>query len=151
MVQLKDLKFLASQKQKDAETLLRNGRNAGAIYMMGYALELSLKRKISLTLGFANGFPENKIELKLYSIQLKAFNNLNTNNQLTHISQIRHHKLQDLLVFSGVLYRINVHFLAEWQIVNNWNPECRYIRQRISRQKAETFVRAAKCLLREIA
>lgn len=121
MVQLKTLRFLSSQKIKDAETLLKNGRNTGAIYMMGYALEFSLKWKISQTLGFANGFPESKAELMLYVPQLSAFTNLNIGNQLTHISQIRHHKLQDLLVFSGVQYRINVRLMSEWQIVNNWN------------------------------
>jgi hypothetical protein len=52
MILLGTLKYLAAQKQNDAQVLFRHQRNAGAIYRMGYAIELSLKRKLSHTLGF---------------------------------------------------------------------------------------------------
>lgn len=148
MVSLANLKFLASQKAKDAETLLRNNRNAGAIYMMGYALEFSLKRKISQTIGFNHGFPENNAEFRLYSVQLSAFIGSSTGIPLTHISQIHNHKLADLLAFSGAQYRIVSNFINEWQTVSNWNPEHRYVRQRVTGKRAESFLFAAKTLLR---
>jgi hypothetical protein len=151
MVSLTDLTFLVSQKVKDAEVLLRNKRNAGAIYMIGYALELSLKRKISQTLGFHNGFPENKMEFRLYAVQLRAFNGLSHTPGLTQIGQIRHHKLPDLLVYSGLQYRVTSTFLTEWQTVSGWNPEQRYVRQRITNKRAATFVSAAKQLLKEFS
>ena len=151
MVQLKDLKFLASQKQKDAETLLRNGRNAGAIYMMGYALELSLKRKISQTLNFQQGFPETSAEFASYSSQLAIFNGLVTGVQLTQVKQIRNHKLPDLLIFSGAQAAITSHLHGEWQIVHTWTPEKRYVRQRVTSLKAQCFVMAAKQIISEIS
>lgn len=39
MITQATLKYLASQKQKDAIVLLRQGRNSASVYLMGYALE----------------------------------------------------------------------------------------------------------------
>jgi len=64
---LDNLKYLSAQKVKDAQVLFRHGRNNGAIYLMGYALEFSLKRKIIQTFGFAQGFPEKRSELATLS------------------------------------------------------------------------------------
>jgi hypothetical protein len=76
MLALSTLKYLASQKFKDAITLFENKRHCGAIYLMGYALELSLKRSIGLTFDFANGFPESAAELNLYLKEINKFNNV---------------------------------------------------------------------------
>ena len=151
MVPLNTLKYLAAQKVKDAGVLLRNGRNNGASYMMGYALEFSLKRKISSNIGFIRGFPETGQELNAYSAEVSHFHALNTGIHLHKIGQLRHHKLDELLHFSGVKARIVAKFYRQWLIVSKWNPESRYVRQRITREKAREFMAAAKKILKEIS
>jgi len=150
MILSNTLKYLASQKLKDAETLYRHGRNSGAVYLMGYAIEFSLKRKLSHTLGFNNGFPENPTEFGLYTMQINQFHAVNTGIQLTRLRQIKTHLLGDLLTFSGAETRVVANCYPEWLIVKTWNPEDRYVRRRISRQKAAEFLRSARRILREI-
>jgi|GEM_PF-5891991 len=58
MISLRNLTYLATQKRKDAEVLFASGRYNGAVYLMSYALELMLKRRIAHTLSFASGFPD---------------------------------------------------------------------------------------------
>jgi len=151
MVSLPALQYLSSQKVKDASILLRNGRNNGAIYLMGYALEFSLKRKISLTFGFHHGFPETPAELNTYTAQVNLWNAVQTSIRLTRVTQIRNHRLDDLLTFSGVGPRIAAQYFGDWQHVNAWNPEDRYIRRRVSPVRAAEFMRSARVILREIA
>jgi hypothetical protein len=151
MVSLATLKYLATQKAKDAEILFRNRRNSGAIYLMGYALEFSLKRKISLTLGFDRGFPEAPSELNSYSSQIANFHSLSTGIQLTQMRQIRNHKLSELLTYSGAEGRIISSYYPQWILVKNWDPEKRYVRQRITLRKATAFIQATKQILREIS
>jgi hypothetical protein len=149
MVALSTLKYLASQKLKDASILFKNGRNAGAIYLMGYALEFTLKRKISLTLNFANGFPESNTELNTYATQIATFNSISAGTQLTHIKQIRNHDLQQLLTFSGAEARI-IPFLYDWEIVKSWHPEKRYLRLRFTKEKTKQFIHSARTILNQI-
>lgn len=144
------LNYLAAQKGKDAETLFRHDRNAGAIYLMGYAIELSLKRKLSNTLGFNSGFPETAADFALYTVQINQFHAMNTGIQLTRVRQIRTHVLGDLLTFSGAEARIVANCLPEWLIVKAWNPEDRYVRRRIPKRQADEFMRSAKRILQEI-
>ena len=151
MIPLPTLKYLSSQKVKDADILFRHERNNGAIYLMGYALEFSLKRKISLAFGFTGGFPENGVELNTYAPQVNHFHALQTGVQLIRISQLRHHRLTDLLTYSAEGPRITALFYPEWQVVNQWNPEDRYIRRRVTRARAAEFMRSAKVILKEIA
>jgi hypothetical protein len=141
------LYYLSRQKIKDADVLLRHGRNNASIYLMGYALEFCLKRKISQAFGFAQGFPENRADFSIYSGQISRFNALSTGIRL---SSIRHHRLDDLLTYSGLRPRITAQFYTEWLTVMTWNPEDRYIRTRITRKRAQAFIRAAKIILREI-
>ncbi len=151
MVTLATLKYLAAQKSKDATILFQNKRNAGAIYLMGYALEFTLKRKISLTLNFTNGFPESNSELHAYATQLAIFNAGHTGVQLTHIKQIRNHDLEQLLAFSGVETRIMSSYFNDWANVKSWNPEKRYIKQRLTGEKTAQFIQSARILLRQIS
>ena len=141
------LYYLSRQKIKDADVLFRHGRNNASIYLIGYALEFCLKRKISQAFGFAHGFPENRADFGIYSSQIIRLNSLNTGIQL---SSIRHHRLDDLLTYSGLRPRITAQFHTEWLTVMTWNPEHRYIRTRITRKRAQGFIRAAKIILREI-
>ena len=151
MISLSTLRYLTTQKIKDASILFRNGRHNGAVYLMGYALEFTLKRKISLTFGFSQGFPENGTELNTYSAQINLFHRLNTGVQLSRIAQLRNHRLNDLLIYSGESARVTALYYSEWQTVSVWNPEDRYVRQRITRIRATEFMRSAKLILREIA
>ena len=151
MIPLTTLQYLRSQRVKDADTLFRHGRNNGALYLMGYALEFSLKRKISLTFGFARGFPETSIELSTYTSQVNRFHALQTGVQLNKIGQLRHHRLNDLLTYSGERPRIMALYHPEWLAVSQWNPENRYIRQRVTQARAAEFMRSAKLILKEIS
>ena len=144
------LSYLAGQKRKDAETLFRQHRNTGAFYLMGYALELNLKRKVCQSLGFNRGFPETKAELQAYSIQISLFNSINAGITLTQIKQVKNHDLSQLLIFSGAETRIINLFLQEWLTIKAWNPENRYRIQRFSDTKAERFMKAAKLILKQI-
>lgn len=72
MISKKTLRELVDQKLKDAEVLTANKRYASAIYMAGYALELTLKLKICKLFKFAQGFPENKAEFISIKIVQKA-------------------------------------------------------------------------------
>lgn len=151
MIALPTLKYLASQKYKDSISLFQKERNAGAIYLMGYAIEFALKRKISLTLNFSNGFPESKADLRAYSNQLADFNSISRRLQLTQISQIRNHKLYELLSFSGTEAKIISSFHKDWATVNIWSPENRYLIQRFTREKTWQFLKSARIILREIS
>lgn len=151
MISLETLKYLATQKCKDAHVLFKNGRNGGAIYLMGYAIEFSLKRKISLNLGFANGFPETGAELASCFLQLSPSGSINRGIGPTQIQQIRNHRLNDLLAFSGIQGKIITSHLWEWKIISSWDPGKRYKRQRICFQVASDFLMAAKQILKVIS
>jgi hypothetical protein len=151
MIALTTLKYLATQRSKDAEALFANNRFNGAVYMMGYALEFNLKRKLSITLGFNNGFPESNPEMRqYYNSQLAVFNSISTGITLHQITQIRNHKLIELLKFSGAEARIVASYYKEWILVCNWDPEKRYVRQNWTFKKATDFMSSARLILREI-
>jgi hypothetical protein len=149
MIAIATLKYLAAQKQKHAEVLLHNNRNTGAIYLMGYALELSFKRKICQTLGFINGFPETITDFSFYAVQINSFT-MNTGRSLTHLKQIKNHDLNMLLTFSGVQSIISTSHSNDWLRVKDWNPESRYKREYITKLRSGKFIASAKVILKEI-
>lgn len=119
--------------------------------MMGYALEFSLKRKLSITLGFNNGFPETNPEMQqYYTAQLAVFNSISTGIALNQIKQIRNHKLVELLKFSGAEARIVASYYNDWTLICNWDPEKRYVRQNWTSKKANDFMNSARKILKEI-
>jgi hypothetical protein len=151
MIALTTLTYLATQKARDANVLLQYERYNGAVYLMGYALELSLKRKLSHTLGFMAGFPESNAELRhYYHTQLASLNAINTGITLHQINQIRHHKLSELLKFTGAEARIIAAHFHHWHIVCQWDPGKRYVRQNWTRDSASNFVHAAYIILKQI-
>jgi hypothetical protein len=149
MIALATLKYLSGQKLKDAEILFHNNRNAGAVYLMGYALELSFKRKICQTLGFMNGFPETTTDFSSYAVQINSFI-MNTGASLTQLRQIKNHDLNMLLLFSGTQSIIGTLYAKDWLRVKDWNPEMRYKRHYVSKVDAEKYLAAAKKILKEI-
>jgi hypothetical protein len=150
MISTNTLKYLAGQRIKDAKVLFTQNRNSAAIYLMGYALEFSFKRKISNTLGFANGFPETPREFNLYGVQTAAFNHISTGITLNQVTQIRNHDLNKLIIFSGAELRIISSFLTEWNVVKSWNPENRYKRRKFTSSQVRLFIRSAKVIIGEL-
>jgi HEPN domain-containing protein len=149
MIPISTLKYLIVQKTKDAQSLLSHKRNSSAIYLMGYAVEYALKRKICATLNFYNGFPESNPELLIY-ISYWASTGTPSPISFNKIKEIKHHDLEKLLAYSGVEPTIKALFLNEWEAIAGWNPEDRYKIQRVSRDKAETFIKSAKKIIREL-
>ena len=105
-----DLYNLAKDKFEAAKLLHSNGRNDTSVYLCGYAIELMLKRRVVITLGW-DGYPE-------------------TNQEFDDLKSFRIHKLDTLLKLSGVerVIRTDSRRLALWQIVSVWDPEIRYKR-----------------------
>jgi hypothetical protein len=150
MIELRTLTYLATQKRKDSEVLYERQRYNGAVYMMGYSLELSLKRALSLTLDFKKGFPETNNELKAYETQLAKFNSLSTGITLFEIAQIRNHDLVKLVKFSGRESFLITSYLKEWTMVCNWNPGMRYMLQNWTSARTNAFMSAASTILKHI-
>lgn len=147
MISTKVLKHLIKNKLQDGIVLYKQQRYQAAVYLSGYALEIALKEKICRTLQFNLGFPENAQELNNY------LNQINRNNPFLlniSIKNIRHHRLPDLLIFSGAELRIITSFYDEWRIVNNWNPENRYKKMRITNVKCGEYLNALKTIIKEI-
>ena len=125
MIALDTLKYLSGQKLRDARVLFHNNRNAGAVYLMGYVLELSFKRKVCQTIGFSHGFPESTADFHTYTNQIQRFT-INTGIGLTQLKQIKNHDLNMLLTFSGIESIILSSYNDDWRRVKDWNPENRY-------------------------
>ena len=102
MLDLKDIKDLAKARHKDARVLLLGKRYESAMYLCGYAVELSLKARICRTLKWA-GYPATAREFDNY----KSF---------------KTHNLSVLLHLSGIEERINRDLLKEWSVVAQWSP-----------------------------
>jgi hypothetical protein len=128
--------------------LYKHNRNSGAIYLMGYALELSLKRKLSQAFGFTRGFPETGAEFNSYGPQITALHALGIG--IRRVNDIRIHNLNTLLNYSGFQLRITTTLYSEWLIVSTWTPESRYLRRRVTKQQAFDFLHAARLILQII-
>jgi HEPN domain-containing protein len=86
----------------DAEVLLNAKRFDGSVYLCGYAVELGLKKRICETLKW-NEYPTSG-----------------------KYSTFKTHDLDVLLHLSGIEDNVKIHYLSEWSIVSQWNPEARY-------------------------
>ncbi|MCY7375216.1 MAG: HEPN domain-containing protein [Pyrinomonadaceae bacterium] len=106
MISIQELNRIASARLKDAEILYQGKRYDGAVYLCGYAVELTLKTKICKTLKWS-GFPS-------------------TNSEFQGLQSFKTHRLDLLLSLSGQEGKIKTAFLADWSIVANWDSETRY-------------------------
>lgn len=106
MTPLNELKLIAKGRLTDAKVLMDNRRFDGAAYMCGYVVELMLKYRICRTLKWPE-FPK-------------------TTSEFRSKQSLKTHKLNDLLEFSGREAKIKSQFLAEWSVLENWDPEARY-------------------------
>lgn len=130
MIRINELKKLFEDRLKDAEILMHAKRYDGAYYLCGYVIELALKRRICKTLNW-EGYP-------------------NSNNEFKNLSSFKVHNLETLLYLSGKEKKIKKMFLAEWSIINEWNPETRYACRAKKRQDVIGMLEAVKILVREI-
>ena len=131
MIRRNDLKKIAQTRLKDADILMAAKRYDGAVYLCGYAIELTLKARICRTLKW-----------KEYPSSTKEFQNYQT---------FRTHDLDVLLHLTGLEILIKTAYLAEWSAVAKWNPAARY--QPIGTAKendAQLMISSAKTLIGKI-
>ena len=106
MLDKMEIRKIAKARLKDAEMLVAARRFEGAIYICGYAVELSLKARICRTLKWS-GFPS-------------------TNNEFKDYRSFKTHNLDVLLHLTGIEEKIKRELFAEWSAVAEWDPESRY-------------------------
>ena len=99
---LENLEKLSEEKLRDADVLYGAGCYGGAFYICGYAVELSLKEKICITLGWDEYPSDGKYKF------------------------LKIHDFEVLLHFSGAEKQVKKTLMSEWSIVMKWNPDTRY-------------------------
>ncbi len=131
MISTIELKKIASARLKDAEVLYKDSRYDGAVYLCGYAIEITLKAKICKTLKWG-GFPSTNAEFK----GLQSF---------------KTHSLELLLSLSGQEVKIKTGYLADWSIVVNWDSETRYsVIGTATKTDAFNIIESAKIIIRAL-
>ena len=127
-ITIEELKALSGEWVADSDLLIREKRFGSAYYLCGYALEMALKRRICLTLGWKEGYPNKK----------KKFESLQC---------FKTHNLELLLHLSGLEEKIRKDYVATWSVVIGWDPEVRYSSQDPDEQTAIGMLSATKVLL----
>ncbi len=131
MISIQELKRIASARLKDAEILYQGKRYDGAVYLCGYAVELTLKAKICKTLKWS-GFPS-------------------TNSEFQRLQSFKTHRLDLLLSLSGQEGKIKTAFLADWSIVASWDSETRYSAVgTVSQIDASDMIESAKIIIKAL-
>jgi HEPN domain-containing protein len=131
MISIQELKRIASARLKDAEILSQGKRYDGAVYLCGYAVELTLKAKICKVLKWG-GFPS-------------------TNSEFQGLQSFKTHRLDLLLSLSGQEGKIKTAFLADWSIVASWDSETRYsIVGTVSKTDALYMIESARVIIKAL-
>lgn len=131
MISVGDLRRLARARLRDAEVLLGAKRYDGAVYMVGYTVEIALKVRICKTLRWSD-FPETAGEFK-------------------DLGSFKVHKLTALLRLSGREQFIRSQHLTDWSVVAAWDPETRYRPVgTASKLDAEAMIASAKVLAKAL-
>jgi hypothetical protein len=103
-----DLRAIAQSKVDDANILLQGGRSSNAYYLAGYAVEIGLKACIAA-------------QVSAETIPDKAF-----------LKGVMNHQFSALVGLAGLAGPLkeqqdrDAEFGANWGIVNEWSPDCRY-------------------------
>lgn len=134
MISISDLHGTAREYLRAAKLLRTRHSPDAAVYLCGYAVEIALKARICRTLQWTTGFPETPAEFRLKG-------NLKT------------HDLETLLDYTGLQHRVRsagpTGFLADWSVVNKWNPEQRYNpRGTRTQSDADGMIMSTQILLR---
>lgn len=131
MISIQEINRIASARLKDAEILYKGKRYDGAVYLCGYAVELTLKAKICKILKWS-GFPS-------------------TNSEFQGLQSFKTHRLDLLLSLSGQEGKIKTAFLADWSIVASWDSETRYsIVGTVSKTDALYMIESAKIIIKAL-
>ncbi len=131
MISTGELKKIASARLRDAEVLYKGNRFDGAVYLCGYAVELTLKAKICKVLKW-KGFPF-------------------TNSEFQGLQSFKTHRLDLLLSLCGQEGKIRRDFLADWSIVASWDSETRYsIVGTATATKAVNMIESAKIIMKAL-
>jgi hypothetical protein len=102
------LKGLSESRLEEADILFRNAKYAGAFYLAGYSVELSLKACLAKMIE-ANSIPSRKFIMDVYTHDFLS--------------------LVGLAGLRGILkteQEANQAFHANWAIAAQWSPEARY-------------------------
>lgn len=126
MISHEELQKIAETRLSDAVVLHRNKNHDGALYLCGYAIELGLKAVITKNLNPFGSLSTSHIP--------------NTKEEFKTVQKITNHDLDELLglVPSNIIQKIKTKYLAEWSLVQKWNPEMRYAPIRGTNAKKET-------------
>jgi HEPN domain-containing protein len=123
---LENLEKLSEEKLRDADVLFGAGCYGGAFYICGYAVELGLKEKICITLGWDEYPSDGKYKF------------------------LKIHDFEVLPRFSGVEKHIKKSLMMEWSIVMKWNPENRYSSKDRTAEDAKLMIESTKTILRNL-
>lgn len=131
MITVAGLRRVAKARLRDAKALLRARRYDGAVYLVGYAVEIALKARTCISLRWPT-FPESQKEFE----GLQSF---------------KTHKLSVLLHLSGREETIKGSLFAEWSAVASWDPETRYRPAGSSgKMEAELMISSAEAKLKAL-
>ncbi len=120
-----NLEKLIKERLEDAKVLFKAGRYGGAFYICGYAVELGLKKKICITLGWDE-----------YST--------------SKCKDLKTHDFEVLLHFSGVEKHIKKSLMSEWSIVMKWNSEVRYSSQAQTEEDVKLLIESTEEILKNL-
>ena len=129
MIARADLRRIARMRLRDAEVLFKGRRFDGAIYVCGYAVELTLKARICTTLRWA-GFPSTGGEFKNYG-------------------SFKIHDFEVLLRLGGREAVVRSAHVTDWSVVMTWEPEFRYhLPGATTRPTAASMIESTRRLMR---
>lgn len=140
MISKENLKTIAKNKIIDSKVLFDTKRYDASVYLIGYAIEVSLKYKICKILKLDNGFPETKGEFQIYISQ--STNDLG--NEIKTLKEIKNHDLQKLLRYSGQEFKIKNQFFNEWTEILFWQPELRYSINLYNENQSKKIIQSAE-------
>ena len=131
MIATNELIKIALARLADAEVLYSGNRFDGAVYLCGYAVELTLKAKICKTLKWM-GFPS-------------------TNPEFHGFQSFKTHRLDILLSLSGQELKIKTNLFADWSVVASWDSETRYnVIGTANQTDALNIINSAKAIIKAL-
>ncbi len=139
MLDFATITYIINSRRKDAAALYTLSRYSAAVYLMGYAVEVTLKKKICTNFRFAGGFPETAVELSRYG------------HFPFQIRDIKTHDLSRLLFFSGRETLVKTNHFEAWKNVSAWNAELRYRKKLVRKGGAELLLKNAVTLIKVLS
>ena len=141
MISYEELRKIANTRLRDAKILHKNKSHDGALYLCGYAIELSLKAVIAKSLSSSGPASTSHIP--------------STKEEFRMIQSITNHDLDAILnlVPSNIIQKVKTKYLGEWSLVQKWNPEMRYapIRGSAAKKEAKGVIEAAEKILKYLS